>query len=620
VLARLVADGEHAALRNGALAALEHQGPYAVAQLTEMVRSADLDVVMFAVQVLTRIKVPATIPVILPLLEHRDPNVAQAAVEALGQLRATAAIPALTAVLERGALWLQLAAVQALTDIGDPSGAPALLPFLERDGDLTEPAIEALGRLAAPQSLGALLGMLTKAIAASRREALLRAIREVLVRHPTAARAALPAGPSPIVEYLGDILSRDEAAGRVDEPAASGPRDDRGQARGGGARVRAAAELAVAAWQRALYPLLVARAEGDAAEWIAELFARHAEAAAPEVRGLIESQDPRLRAGALRVGRFEAGDLPRIRALLDDRDADVRGAAIQALGVFGDPLDIPRLIDRLHGGTATERTAAEAALGAMPGDRLAGLESFLDPADEPRSRAALAVLRRAWCPALEPRVSRLTHASSPMVRGAALRAMAAGMGPEAAAVLVRALADPEEAVQVEALELLAHHGGPRVAETLTALLSVADSLRYYVIRALGRMRVESAGPRLETLYEAAPLHEQIEVIKALGRIGGAASDRFLRQRLEDAEGEVRRQAAMALAERRAPDQLALLFSLVDDEDWSIRNEAARGLGLLGDPAGQDALLTLVRDVEPVVRRTARSALERLPSAVGGDVG
>jgi HEAT repeat protein len=337
------------------------------------------------------------------------------------------------------------------------------------------------------------------------------------------------------------------------------------------------------------------------------------------VRSLIGSQEPRLRAGALRVGRFETDDLPRIRAMLDDQDPGVRGAAVAALGAFRDPQDIPRLIDRLHGGTAAERTAAEAALGAMPGDRLAGLESLLDPADEPRSLAALVVLQRAWCPALEPPVGRLMLASSPVVRGAALRAMAAGMGPEAATVLVRALADRDEAVQVAALELLVDHGGPRVVETLTALLSIADSLRYYVIRGLGRIRAATAGPRLEALYWAAPLHEQIEVIKALGRIGGAASDRFLRQRLGDADGEIRRQAATALAAQHAPDQLPLLQSLVDDLDWSIRNEAARGLGLLGDPAGRDALLTLVRDVEPVVRRTARWALERLPVAVGGDV-
>src|SRR5262249_44197577 len=105
ILGGLVADGVNAARRNGALAALERQGPYAVPYLVKLLDSPEAELVMFALQILARIGEVSASAGILPLLHHADPNVAQAAVEALGRLRATAAVPALLEQLH-GNLWL----------------------------------------------------------------------------------------------------------------------------------------------------------------------------------------------------------------------------------------------------------------------------------------------------------------------------------------------------------------------------------------------------------------------------------------------------------------------------------------------------------------------------------
>ena len=48
----LVAEEANAILRNSALAALERQGPYAVAAVERMLTESDADVAMFACQVL----------------------------------------------------------------------------------------------------------------------------------------------------------------------------------------------------------------------------------------------------------------------------------------------------------------------------------------------------------------------------------------------------------------------------------------------------------------------------------------------------------------------------------------------------------------------------------------
>nr|MBA3553724.1 HEAT repeat domain-containing protein [Gemmatimonadales bacterium] len=147
VLGELVADDANAVRRNSAIAALERQGPYAVPQLQVMLRLDDLDVVMFALQVLARIGDPAPTAAILPLLRHPDLNVAQSAIEALGQLRSREAVPALLELLQ-GELWLQLAAIDALGAIGDARAVGPLVDLVP-DSVVAEPALEALQRLAA---------------------------------------------------------------------------------------------------------------------------------------------------------------------------------------------------------------------------------------------------------------------------------------------------------------------------------------------------------------------------------------------------------------------------------------------------------------------------------------
>ena len=103
---------------------------------------------------------------------------------------------------------------------------------------------------------------------------------------------------------------------------------------------------------------------------------------------------------------------------------------------------------------------------------------------------------------------------------------------------------------------------------------------------------------------------------ALIRIAPVWIGEFLRERLGDAEVEIRRMAAQGLADLTQEHELGLLLPLADDADWNIRNEVARGLGRLAKPKTRQVLLALARDVEPVVAATARAALERLqPEAV-----
>ncbi len=604
VLGAMVADGVNAARRNGALAALERQGPYAVPHLTELLHSTDSDVVMFALQVLARIGDPVSTSRILALLGHADANVAQAAIEALGRMRAADAVPALLDLLDRN-VWLQLAAVNALGEIGDPTAMAPLLGLVP-DSIVAEQAVRALQRLTAPESLPPLLDLLIRVRERPLRDAILEACGVVLELHPDPGPVGCrftagldQAARADVAAFLGAALS--------DSPGAEASSEAPAQAAAGIALVAGLGELYV--------PVLRRVAAGS--PWAERLWAARAQPSDEQVSALLGHGDAQVRRGLLLAGRFGPAALPGLLARLDDPDGEVRAAACRALGALGDARSAGVLIERLRTSEGEERDEAAAALGRFPPEALGGLGTCLDPrAGDAVAMAALEAVRLAQAQAFEPEVLALTRAPAADVRLAALRAAGALPGSRTEMVLFRALADREERVQIEALDLVVDREGDKAATTLIALLSAADSLRFRVIRALGRLRVAAAASKLESLYPSAPLHERIEIVRALATIAPPGVTDFLRSRLRAPERELRHVAALGLARAAGPDDLSTLLAMAADEDWTLRNQAAQGLGRLGLTEGRPALLTLTRDVEPVVARTARHALALMAERAG----
>ena len=605
VLGELVADEVNAVRRNAAITALERQGPYAVPHLAAMLAHSQTDVVMFALQVLSRIGDPAATAAILPLVRHADLNVAQSAIEALGHLRSADAVPALLELLD-GELWLQLAAIDALGAIGDPRAVGPLVALVP-DSVVAEPALQALQRLAAPESLEPLLDRLLMVRERALRDALLLAVGVVIDLHsdpgPAARRLthelALGHGNG-LVQYLEQVLRGANAAEGED----------------GGDLLRAASVLTVVAGLEPLLRLVLARvAEPDGPPWAEALLRQHPAALRAALGRLLVDEDHRIRRGALLGTRFGLEELSRVVPFLSDPDPGVRAAACRALAETGAAEVAPLLAERLRAGEPIERTAAVQGFALLPAEALSELEPCLAhgaPADlTVRALEALAARPHAH---FEDRLLELSRSAELEVRRAAIRAVARLAGSRAELVLIRALADRDQRMQLEALELLVRRGGERAEATLLAMLGARDSLRFHVIRALGHLRSTRAAERLRTLYPECGPYERLEIVWALIRIAPPGLADFLLGRLEESETELRRVAAHGLAELADPARLPLLISLAGDDDWNVRNEAARGLGLIGAEACRGALLTLVRDVEPVVARTARKALDHLPAA------
>jgi HEAT repeat protein len=605
VLGAMVADGENAARRNAGLSALERQGPYAVPHLTVMLGDSDPELVMFALQSLSRIGYAPAGRSILPLLSHADPNVAQSAIEAVGQLRTREAVPALLKLVD-GELWLQLAAINALGAIGAPEAVRPLLALVP-DSVLAEPAVQALKSIAAPESLETLLGLLPVVGERALRDPLLLAIAVVIDLHPDPAPLLAAAGPAlaasrEATTYLARMLTALALEADGD----------------GDSLRRAAATLAVAAGLDALEPGLLALLATDAdAAWLEGLFRRFPAGLAARREPLLGHADPDVRCGTLRAARFEEHELPALFDHLEDGDPGVRAAACYAMGRLELDSTAPLLVERLRRGEPVEQAAAVQALGRLSAGALADLEGCLAPeASETVASLALDVLSTRPVAAFEPHVLRLAEDRRPAVRQSGLRAAARLPGARTDVLLLRALADRHQATQVEALELLVARGGEQSVAVLVAMLGTADSLRFHVIRALGHCRAKAAAPRLRTLLPECAPHEQLQIVAALIRIAPPWIGEFLRERLGDAEVEMRRMAAQGLADLAQEHELGLLLPLADDADWNIRNEVARGLGRLAKPMTRQVLLALARDVEPVVAATARASLERLqPEAI-----
>jgi HEAT repeat protein len=319
-----------------------------------------------------------------------------------------------------------------------------------------------------------------------------------------------------------------------------------------------------------------------------------------------------VRRGALLAGAFATDDLALIIEHLKDADGLVRAAACRALGLISEPKAAPLLIRHLCEGEPPEQAAAVEALAQFPAGALLMLERCLGPGvPESVMAAALEVLSRRGVAQFEDRIAELARHESPVIRRGAIRAAAELPGARTEVILIRALADSHPPIQVEALDLLVKRDQGKTIPTLAALLDTGDSFRCHVIRALGQMRAIEAAPNLESLYSQCGRQEQVEIVLAITRMGGARAAEFLRARLSESETEIRRVAARCLAKLVDSTHLRLLIKLASDPDWCIRAEAARGLGWLQMAESQDTLLTLARDVEPAVASTAREALSLL---------
>lgn len=270
-----------------------------------------------------------------------------------------------------------------------------------------------------------------------------------------------------------------------------------------------------------------------------------------------------------------AAALPAIVSSLEDADAGVRGAAIQAVGVLGQDqqmADLTRLLQKTT--NSAERTGIEKALLAVTGR--SGVKSV-------------------------PHLLPLTKGTDSSLHIIGLHALAVVGGPEALGAVKSAIAGGDATVQDEAVRILSTwpNNWPEDTEAADALLHLTQSgakMSHQVLALRGYLQYVRGTTRLSSDQKVAKVMD-------------------LRPQIKRPEEE--RLAIAVLGEAPSSGSLELLTTLAQDpavaeEAYSaIIKVAAEAQGLSKEQR-QQALRTVVeKSGNNDTRRRAREALNRI---------
>jgi hypothetical protein len=237
------------------------------------------------------------------------------------------------------------------------------------------------------------------------------------------------------------------------------------------------------------------------------------------------------------------------------RNAQIRGSAAILLGLLHDPSALPKLMSFLDNDDATVRAGAATGLGYL-GDPAAIAALASRPWDE-NEEVTVARLRAidqldGWRDAL-PRLDR--HADHPASR--LVRAIGAALDDADPAPLLDLLAEPQSPyspIAVRALALDADLAATALPRLLTLIREGWPPVAHPAIRTLG-LAGEEATESILTLLADSDWRLRMYGAIALQYAPSlsSATEGALRERLTDADVDVAREAALALALAHVPD-------------------------------------------------------------------
>lgn len=629
---RLVAalgDGDNTNRRNSALEALVRCGRDALPTLIEASHDPDVDVRKQVVDVLGGIGDERSTDRLVEMLGDDDPNVRGAAADALGAIGSVGSAPALLAVANQdGEDLARLSALYALvrmefpvasSDVVDPLGSSVLRPA----------AYALLGHSDDPQAVELLL---KGAIDSSRR--CREAVFEALLRW--VARS--------------DAAEADRLTGRIREAVVSAPEIladalERLTSTSLQTRLMLVQLLGLLKLPETMIPILLA---GDD-EALAEVVISTLESFGSVVEGVLEKAWGSLEADSRRLscdllGRI-GGDGARARLIevVSDPDAELRIAAVRALGRRGDGSALPILVQRLEAVVRENQEEAEeeevdavteaiVAIAGAPNASQSGvidqavelLSSRREGAEEPFRLAVARILGSVGRPQEIATVGFMMSDPSASVRRAAVKALARLARGEVPEPLRMALADESPAVRIASASALGASDDPRLVEDLASLAGDEDiQVRAAAMRALGRGAATVRNQDPESLMVAKAmiilsiaLEDQgpvaMAALEALTALGGPDVAHLATGMLTRDDPELVKAAIECIRAHGTAEALRELFPLISHEHWLIRAEVVQTLADRGLAQAVPAILRwLDKEQDDFVRDTILRALKRL---------
>jgi HEAT repeat protein/beta-lactamase regulating signal transducer with metallopeptidase domain len=279
--------------------------------------------------------------------------------------------------------------------------------------------------------------------------------------------------------------------------------------------------------------------------------------------------------------------VPALLSVVNDENAAVRLAAVQALGQLSDPRAIDALVQAVRNDAdARVREAAAEALGEI---------------DSPRAVPGL--------------IAALASEKVAAVRAKVAWALGEIDDPRAVEALGAAVRDPEVQVRREVVWALGELEAPAAVPMLIPALRDSDvETRKRAAEALGQLESADAIDALSAATKDGNAEVRQEAVEALGEIGDRRALPALNAAVGDAEVEVRRQAVSAVGNLEDLESVPpALLTALRDQDREVRKAAAEALGQLEDEAAVPALIPLTRDANGEVKRAAVEAL----ASIGG---
>jgi len=508
---------------------------------------------------------------ILPLiraLEDADANVRYHAIEALGRLRAQEAVEPLLSLAVSRDFFLSFPALDALARIGDPAAAPRIVPLLQEEM-LQAPAAEALGEIGDDRSVHPLIATLNQMGGPA--GVVARALCAIHARYERRFHEG---------DHIADLAREGVQASGIQHLSealkAAGPDDLMALAR-------------VVGWL-----------EGPVVEGILTRLLGE-----PKVRR--EVVDALVRMGP-RV-------TSQLMGQLSSDDLEVRQAAVIALGRIGDRKSVPLLIEALN--RDPELVVVTAGALAKIGDHRAfePLLTFLGHPDPGARIAVIGALNSMGHPEMGQRMQVFLQDPDPLTRASASQIVGYFGYPQCADLLLACCRDPVEDVRRIAVEQLPFVEDDRAFETARhALLNDTHRVRAAAAKALGQMdHPEATALLIEALsdpdawvryFATRSLSEQ-GAVEAVNDIASLART--------DPAGHVRINAVKVLGRMDGPDAAELVMSLVQDTNEDLAEAALSALGRLRHPQADHILLQNLQAADPRRRITAIQALCEHPT-------
>lgn len=390
-----------------------------------------------------------------------------------------------------------------------------------------------------------------------------------------------------------------------------------------------------------LYPLLKDKDE-DVRKFTLDLMADIREGLIPErIMPLIEDTNANVRAAAIRaIGalRYRAGAGPVVKALKDEEW--VCFSALETLGELKDEGAVDAITELLSSGSETLRVAALETLGKIGSPRARdAVVSLVSRVDGFEKTAAVKSLVQIGIP---PSMGELSGFLMDMFRDSdwegkliALRGLHAlkVRGAVRMVIDVAGSLDPSVPGDDEKLmSVIESLKGFSCSEELAGILS-DPSIRYRgkVIAAevVGATGCEEAVPALIELYDKHTRDVRRACVRALGRIANEEARRTILRAVSDYDSHIRKEAASALGEMGGRDAFELLLGQLEKEEFSdVMEEAVKALLRIDDRAlfsrleefpsrVREAIGRFAKDLEMLKRLSADRDLQVRVAAISG---